>query len=58
MITSNCPICDFKLTIPKNTEVSEIITCSDCHSRLVVAKLNATAVTLEQAPAVEEDWGE
>lgn len=58
MITANCPICDFKLTIPKNTELSEIITCSDCHSKLVVTKLAATGATLEQAPAVEEDWGQ
>ena len=53
-----CSICDATVTLPKNTEESEIINCSDCKSRLVVQKIMNGKVTLEQAPVVEEDWGQ
>ncbi|RJR28406.1 lysine biosynthesis protein LysW [Candidatus Microgenomates bacterium] len=53
-----CPICDGQVTIPENTEVSEILTCSECNNRVVVAAIDGDQVTLEKAPEVEEDWGE
>ncbi len=55
---TTCPICDAEVTLQKNTEESEIINCPECHSRLVVAAMKGSFATLEQAPAVEEDWGE
>jgi len=58
MLKTNCPICDAQVTLPKNTEESEIISCPECHTRLVVANLKGTFATLEEAPKVEEDWGE
>lgn len=58
MLKTNCPICDAQVTLPKNTEESEIISCGECHTRLVVANINAKNATLEEAPKVEEDWGE
>lgn len=58
MIKTNCPICDAQVTLPKNTEESEIISCSDCHTKLVVAKIENKVATLQEAPKVEEDWGE
>ena len=53
-----CPVCDAQVTLPKNTEESEIISCSDCHTRLVVSSLKDNNATLQEAPKVEEDWGE
>ena len=53
-----CPVCDAPITIPANTEVSEILTCGECQTRVVVQEITKTTVTLGQAPAVEEDWGE
>lgn len=53
-----CPICDGQVNIPENIEVSEVIICSDCHSRLVVEKIDKGKVVIGQAPEVEEDWGE
>lgn len=53
-----CSVCDATVTLPKNTEESEIISCSDCKSHLVVQKIMNEKVTLEQAPVVEEDWGQ
>jgi len=53
-----CNVCGASVTLPENVEVSEIITCNDCHSRLVVKKIEADSVTLNEAPQVEEDWGQ
>lgn len=57
-MNTECPVCMGEVVIPSGTEVSEIITCQDCSSRLVVTNLTPTGATLEQAPEVEEDWGE
>ena len=53
-----CSICDATVTLSKNTEESEIISCADCKSRLVVQKIAKGKVILEKAPVVEEDWGQ
>ncbi len=58
MLKTNCPICDAQVTLPKNTEESEIVSCPECHTRLVVTKIEKNSATLEEAPKVEEDWGE
>ena len=58
MIKTNCPICDAQVILPEKTEESEIISCSDCHTRLVVSNLNGMTATLQEAPKVEEDWGQ
>lgn len=57
-MNSNCPICDARVSLAANTEVSEIVSCTDCQSRLVVAGVSGGSAILQQAPAVEEDWGE
>lgn len=58
MLKGICITCDAVLTFPDNTEESEIISCNDCKSRLVIEKINKQQVTLQEAPVVEEDWGE
>jgi lysine biosynthesis protein LysW len=58
MLKTNCPICDAPVTLPANSEESEIISCPDCHTRLVIADLKGSAATLQEAPKVEEDWGQ
>jgi alpha-aminoadipate/glutamate carrier protein LysW len=57
MSNTTCPVCDASVTLPEKAEESEIINCADCKSRLVIEKLSPSVV-LQQAPAVEEDWGE
>lgn len=54
--TSNCPVCEAEVTIEAGTLVNEILTCPDCGAELEVTSLDP--VTLEEAPEVEEDWGE
>jgi len=58
MKKSTCPVCDAVVTLPEGIEESEIISCGDCHTRLVVASLKREGITLKEAPKVEEDWGE
>lgn len=53
-----CPVCDAPVTLPNDVEISEVVTCSDCNSRLVIKSADKQSVTLIQAPDVEEDWGE
>lgn len=53
----SCPICDAPIALPEKTEESEIINCKECQTRLVVEKLSPKLV-LQQAPAIEEDWGQ
>ncbi len=58
MSRAHCPICDVVISLPNGTEVSEVISCSDCKSKLVVESISGNQATLIQAPKVEEDWGE
>lgn len=58
MIQVNCPTCDAGVALSADAEVSEVITCLDCKSKLVLESLNQDKATLGVAPKVEEDWGE
>ena len=57
-LTGTCPICDVGMKLEPDTEESEIISCPDCDTRLVVSKVGNPSVILEQAPEIEEDWGQ
>ena len=57
-MNTQCPICDGTVALPKGTEESEIISCAECHNRLVVSEIKNGVATLAEAPKVEEDWGE
>lgn len=56
MNTINCPVCDGEVELPADTLVGEIIACPDCGTELEVLSLDPLRV--EEAPEVEEDWGE
>lgn len=55
---ASCPICGGEVALAPNLEVSEIITCTECHNRLVAESLADEGAVLKEAPKVEEDWGE
>lgn len=55
---ASCPICDGDVEIPEDVVETEILTCSDCSNRVVVSSVDDGQVTLEEAPEIEEDWGE
>lgn len=56
--SGNCAVCDLPITLAPGTRATEVITCTDCKTRLVVEKVEGVNATLVQAPAVEEDWGQ
>ena len=57
-ITTVCPVCDADITLPTDVQISEVITCSDCKTKLVVETIEKQKAVLAEAPKVEEDWGE
>lgn len=57
-IQGTCPICDAPISIPDDSQVSEVISCTDCKSKLVIENISGQMATLAKAPDVEEDWGE
>jgi alpha-aminoadipate carrier protein LysW len=56
MSTVSCLECAAEITLEANTEVGEIIVCSDCGVDLEITALDPAAVQL--APMEQEDWGE
>ncbi|MBN1538097.1 MAG: lysine biosynthesis protein LysW [Anaerolineales bacterium] len=56
MLTTICPECAAEITLEEQTEISEIIVCSDCGVDLEVTSLDP--VTVQLAPMEQEDWGE
>lgn len=57
-LNGTCPICDATLTVPANTLATEMLSCSECFNMLVVTTVSESGVEFEEAPEVEEDWGE
>jgi alpha-aminoadipate carrier protein LysW len=58
LLTGICPICDGNIKMASDTTESEVISCPECKTRLVVDKVTDKTVSLSKAPEVEEDWGE
>jgi len=57
-LKAKCPICDAEISLVDDTEESEIINCPECENRVVVASVEGAKIVLEEAPEIEEDWGE
>jgi alpha-aminoadipate carrier protein LysW len=55
MANVKCPVCDADVTVT-NAVMGELLTCADCGVELEVTSLSP--LTLEEAPEVQEDWGE
>ena len=58
MISGNCPVCDALIVPSERMEESEIICCLDCCSMLVLDGIQSECLVFEEAPQIEEDWGE
>ncbi len=56
--SGECPVCAGAVTLQADTQATEVVTCTECKTKLVVDAFNGGIATLTQAPAVEEDWGE
>ncbi len=57
-ILTVCPVCDATTKLSSEVQPAEVISCTDCRSRLVIESLTANKAVLKEAPEVEEDWGE
>ena len=57
-MTSNCPVCDASVALSSDVAESELITCPECKSMLVVESVSQSEAKLAQAPQIEEDWGQ
>lgn len=57
-LMADCVVCDAELRLALDLQASEVVSCPDCKSGLVVEKMNGKKVSLSKAPEVEEDWGE
>ena len=51
-----CPECDSVVRFDRAPLQGQVVRCTDCGVELEVT--NASPITLELAPEVEEDWGE
>lgn len=53
-----CPICEANLKVKEDVQVSEVLSCPDCNSLLVVDSIEDHSLFLKIAPEIEEDWGQ
>ena len=51
-----CPVCEADVKVESGVMLGELLTCGDCGTELEVTSLSPLAV--EEAPEVQEDWGE
>ena len=54
--TAECVECGATVALPDDAEIGEIVDCGTCGTELEVVAVDPPAV--EQAPELEEDWGE
>mgnify|MGYP006309402877 CR=1 FL=1 len=51
-----CVVCDGEVKLSDDVIEGELLTCPDCGSELEVVSL--APLSVEEAPEVQEDWGE
>ena len=56
MMTAICTVCEARIDLPNDCSEGELLTCGDCGTELEVVTLDP--ITVEEAPQVQEDWGE
>ena len=55
-MTVSCPVCEGSVTLNDDLVEGELVECAECGTELEVKSVNP--VTVEEAPAEQEDWGE
>ena len=51
-----CPVCEADVKAEPGVMLGELLNCGDCGTELEVTSLDPLAV--EEAPEIQEDWGE
>ncbi|MBP1596419.1 MAG: hypothetical protein H6Q05_1796 [Acidobacteria bacterium] len=57
-ISGSCPVCCADISPAGSVEESEVLSCPECQSLLVVEGFEGCSLVLREGPSVEEDWGE
>ncbi len=57
-MNAKCITCEAPLSIASDTEVGELILCTDCGAELEIESMTSDQVNLVEAPEEEEDWGQ
>lgn len=57
-LSALCPVCEAAVICDDDVMESEVLTCRDCLSAIVIETGSASGLVLAPAPPVEEDWGE
>jgi lysine biosynthesis protein LysW len=53
-----CPVCAGWIIPASRVEETEILSCPECRTMLVIDRIEGTLLRLAEAPQIEEDWGE
>jgi Zn-finger nucleic acid-binding protein len=53
-----CPVCSASVVPRGEVEETEILSCPECRSLLVVEGRERGRLVFAEAPRIEEDWGE
>ena len=56
MPSVSCPVCEADVEVGDETVAGELLECAECSAELEVTAVDP--IKLEEAPEVEEDWGE
>ena len=51
-----CPVCESEVPLPEDSRVHEVYPCPECRCEMEILSLEPLIV--EEAPQVEEDWGQ
>lgn len=55
-MTVSCIVCEGLINVPEDVMEGELLVCPDCGSELELVSVDP--IKLEEAPEVQEDWGE
>lgn len=56
MSNATCVVCEASVNLPDDCCEGELVICGDCGTELEVISMDP--LTVEEAPQVQEDWGE
>ena len=56
MSTVKCSVCEADVKAESGVMLGELLTCGDCGAELEITSLDP--LTVEEAPEIQEDWGE
>ena len=57
-LRGECPVCAAWIMPALQVEVTEILSCPECRTMLVIDRIEGPLLRLSEAPQIEEDWGE